>query len=203
VLPKPVLVLGCGALARELSDVVQRNSLDHVTVEFLPAKLHNTPALIPEAVARRLALGGYDHALIGYGDCGTAGALDTVLKEFDAERLPGAHCYEFLATGDLFATLHDDNLRTFYLTDFLVRHFDRLVWMALGLDRHPELLDTYFGNYQRVVFLSQFTSPDLAVGARRCAERLKLRFEHHHVGLGDLETAVTHLPSAGKTEVGV
>ena len=186
--PDRVLVLGCGALAKELLDVVRRNRLDHVTVECLPAKLHNTPAQIPGAVARRLARGGYDRALIGYGDCGTAGALDAVLEQFGAERLPGAHCYEFFATGDVFAAIHDDDPRTFYLTDFLVRQFDRVVWAGLKLDRHPELLDAYFGNYRRVVYLSQFEDPDMVGRARRCADKLGLQFEHRHVGLGELET---------------
>ena len=185
-----ILVLGCGALARELLDVVRRNGLDNVTVECLPAKYHNTPSLIPGAVAKRLERGGFDRALIGYGDCGTGGALDAVLEEFGAERLPGAHCYEFFATGDVFAGIHDDDPRTFYLTDFLARNFDRLVWTGLGLDRHPELLDAYFGNYRRVVYLSQLDDKDTVAAAQRGAARLGLEFEHRRVGLGDLETEI-------------
>lgn len=196
--PERVLVLACGALAKELLDVVQRNRLDHVTADFLPAKLHNTPNLIPAAVGRRLKRGDYDYALVGYGDCGTAGALDAVLEEFDAERLPGAHCYEFFATGNVFASMHDDVPGTFYLTDFLVRHFDRLVWRGLGLDRHPDLLDAYFGNYERIMYLSQFASPDLVEDAERCANKLGLAFEHRDVGLGDLETTLIGLPGIRK-----
>lgn len=192
--PERVLVLACGALAREVSDLARRNRLNHVTVGFLPAKLHNTPALIPAAVGRRLKRGDYDYALVGYGDCGTAGKLDAVLANFNAERLLGAHCYEFFAAGNVFASMHADVPGTFYLTDFLVRHFDRLVWRGLGLHRHPELLDAYFGNYERVMYLSQFASPDLVVEARRCADKLGLRFEHLHVGLGDLEVALLDLP---------
>ncbi len=201
--PERVLVLGCGALAKELADVVRRNRLDHVTVECLPAKLHNTPAQIPGAVAHRLARGGYDRVLIGYGDCGTAGALDVVLEEFGAERLPGAHCYEFFATGDVFAAIHDDDPGTFYLTDFLVRHFDRLVWAGLKLDRHPELLDAYFGNYRRVVYLSQFDNPDMVARARQCADKLGLRFEHSHVGFGELETELIRFSRARRAEAAV
>jgi uncharacterized protein DUF1638 len=202
VQPDHVLVLGCGALAKEMADVVARNRLDHVTVECLPAKLHNTPAEIPRAVANRLARGGYDRALIGYGDCGTAGALDAVLDEFGAERLAGAHCYEFFASSDVFAAIHDDDPRTFYLTYFLARHFDRLVWAGLKLDRHPELLEAYFGNYRRVVYLSQFKSLDLVERARLCADKLGLRFEHRHVGLGELETKLIGFSLAPQTGVG-
>jgi len=200
--PERVLVLACGALAAELLDVVNRNRLDHVTVEFVPSRLHNTPALIPGAVSRRLARGGYDRAIIGYGDCGTAGALDAVLENFDAERLPGAHCYEFFSTGSLFASFQDDTPGTFYLTDFLVRHFHRLVWESLGLDRHPELLATYFGSYQRVLYVSQFEDSGLMLEAQRCAERLGLNFEHHHVGLGNLEASLSCLSSTARAESG-
>jgi len=194
--PERTLLLGCGALAKELLEVVRRNRLDHVTVECLPAKLHNTPAKIPGAVAERLARGGFDRAFVGYGDCGTAGALDVVLEEFGAERFPGSHCYEFFAGGDVFAAIHDHDPRTFYLTDFLVRQFDRLVWMGLGLDRYPELLDDYFGNYRRVVYLSQFDTPNLVERARQCADKLGLEFEHRHVGLGELETKLVTVSNA-------
>ena len=200
--PEQLLVLGCGALAKELLEVVGRNRLDHVTVECLPAKLHNTPAQIPAAVAQRLAAGGYDRALIGYGDCGTAGALDVVLEEFGADRLPGAHCYEFFATGNVFASIHDDDPGTFYLTDFLVRHFHRLVWKGLGLDRHPQLLADYFGNYRRVVYLSQFDNPDMVELARECADKLGLQFEHRSVGLGDLETELIEFSSTRRVGAG-
>ncbi|MEE9178093.1 MAG: DUF1638 domain-containing protein [Acidimicrobiia bacterium] len=200
--PDRVLLLGCGALAKEMADVVLQNRLDHVTVECLPAKLHNTPAEIPRAVAGRLASGGYDRALIAYGDCGTAGALDAVLEEFGAERLAGAHCYEFFARSDVFTAIHDDDPRTFYLTDFLVRHFDRLVWAGLKLDRHPELLEAYFGNYVRVMYLSQFDSSDMVDRARRCADKLGLRFEHRHVGLGELETKLIGFSRAPRIGAG-
>jgi len=200
--PDRVLVLACGALATELLDVVKRNRLDQVTVEFLPSRLHNAPALIPEAVSRRLASGGYDRAIVGYGDCGTAGALDAVLERFGAERLPGAHCYEFFSTRSVFASFQDNAPGTFYLTDFLVRHFDRVVWASLGLDRHPKLLETYFGSYQRVLYLSQFDDPDMVLEAQRCADRLGLDFEHHHVGMGDLETSLTCLSGTARAHVG-
>jgi hypothetical protein len=116
--------------------------------------------------------------------------LDRVLEERGIERLPGAHCYEFYATSPRFAALHDREPGTFYLTDFLTRHFDRLVWAGLGLDRWPELREHYFGNYRRLVYLSQVESDDLIESARNAAARLGLEFEHRHVGYGDLATTL-------------
>lgn len=185
-----VLVLACGALAREILAIVRLNGWGHVTLECLPAKLHHVPDQITPAIERRLdaMATGFDHVLIGYGDCGTGGRLDALLARYEAaERLPGAHCYEFFATSPVFAELHEAELGTFYLTDFLVRHFDRFVYRYLGLDRHPELRDTYFGNYRKVVYLSQLDDEHLLVEAHTAAERLGLAFEHVRAGYGDLE----------------
>lgn len=186
-----VLVIACGALARELNDVMSLNRMADVTVECLPVGLHHTPKDIPAAIATRLDRAtGYDRVLVGYADCGTGGALDALLEERDVARLPGAHCYEFFATTPRFMDLHEAELGTFYLTDYLAKHFDRFVYNWLGIDRHPELRDMYFGNYTRLVYLSQVESPELVVKAQEAADRLGLRFEHHHVGYGDLETSV-------------
>ena len=187
VLPR-VLVLACGALAREIQDLTAVNGWAHVDMECLPAILHNTPRDIPAAVDHRLerAREHYDRVLVGYADCGTGGLLDSVLERHGAERLPGAHCYEFFAGHREFASLHDEEPGTFYLTDFLTRHFDHLVWRTLGLDRHPELLDTYFANYRRLVYLSQTTDLELIRRAEDCATRLGLTFEHRHVAYGEM-----------------
>jgi hypothetical protein len=192
VRPPSTLVLACGALARELLDVVKANGWEHVDVQCLPARLHNRPELIPDAVAARLdeAAGSYDRVFVGYADCGTGGLLDVVLDERGIERLPGAHCYEFYATSAVFGALHEAELGTFYLTDYLARHFYRLVWSHLGLDEHPELLDTYFKNYRRLVYLSQRPTPELVASAQAAAERLGLAFEHREVGYGDLAISV-------------
>lgn len=192
-----LLVIACGALAKELLEVVRLNALDWVEVECLPARLHNTPDLIPAAVEERLdsALGRYREVFVGYADCGTGGMLDRVLEARGVERLPGAHCYEFFATSDVFAPLHDKEPGTFYLTDFLARHFDRLVWNGLGLDRWPQLRDDYFGNYRRLVYLSQVGSPGLVNQARAAASRLGLDFEHKPVGYGDLATTLVEVAS--------
>ena len=187
-----VLVIACGALARELIDVQKANRLDWVDIECLPAVLHNTPQLITAAVADRLdrAAGRYQRVFVGYADCGTGGALDRLLEERGVDRLPGAHCYEFFAGSIRFAELHDEDPATFYLTDFLAKHFERLVWNGLGLDRWPQLRDQYFGNYRRLIYLSQIDSPELVDLARAAAERLGLEFSHQKVGYGDFAPAV-------------
>jgi len=183
-----VLVLACGALAREIRDVAVANHWDHLDMECLPATLHNTPKDIPAAVDHRLqrAKSQYDQVFVGYADCGTGGLLDVVLERHGVERLSGAHCYEFFAGSELFAQLHEEELGTFYLTDFLAKHFDRMVWTTLGLDRHPQLRDTYFGNYRRVVYLSQVEDADLLERAADAARRLGLEFEHRHVAYGEM-----------------
>ena len=140
-----------------------------MTLACLPARFHNTPdRIVPELENRlRAEAGRYDRILVGYADCGTGGHLDALLERWDnVERLPGAHCYEFYATGPVFHDLHEAELGTFYLTDFLTRHFDRLVWQTLGLDRYPQLRDMYFGNYRKLVYLSQFDDPELRRKAR-------------------------------------
>lgn len=190
-----LLVIACGALAREVLDVVRLNSLDWVDVECLPATLHNTPDLIPAAVEERLdaAEGRYRSVFVGYADCGTGGLLDRMLENRGVGRLPGAHCYELYATGPAFETLHDREPGTFYLTDFLTRHFDRLVWAGLGLNRWPDLRDTYFGNYRRLVYLSQVPTSDLIAQARAAAGQLGLSFEHIHAGYGDLANVLVEV----------
>jgi hypothetical protein len=190
-----VLVIACGALAREIRDVVRHGGLDWVDLECLPATLHNTPDVIPAAVEERLdaARGRYRSVFVGYADCGTGGMLDRLLEERGVERLPGAHCYEFYATSDVFAALHEREPGTFYLTDFLVTHFDRLVWHGLGLDRWPSLKGEYFANYRRLVYLSQVESPELVEKAMAAASRLGLEFGHRHVGYGELASTLVEV----------
>jgi hypothetical protein len=160
-------------------------------VECLPAILHNRPEKIPGAVRSRLeAADGYDQVFVAYGDCGTGGGLDEVLEEFDVERLPGAHCYQFFAGIRVFDEMHEDEPGTLYLTDYLTRHFERLIWRGLGLDRHPDLMEDYFGNYQRIVYLAQTDDPRLTEEARQAAERLGLDFERRYVGYGEMEPAI-------------
>jgi hypothetical protein len=188
-----VLVLACGALAREVLAVVRANGWEHVDVRCLPASLHSTPARIPSAVDAALSAvrGRYAHAFVAYADCGTAGVLDAVLEAHGAERLPGAHCYAVFAGLREWDELQEAEPGTFYLTDFLVRQFEALVVRPLGLDRHPELVEAVFGNYRRVVYLAQTDDPELLRQARGCAERLGLAFEHRPTGYGRLEPSLT------------
>lgn len=188
-----VLIVGCGALAREI--VALTRDLPNVDVTCLPATLHNRPGGIPAAVRDRIQRrrAGYDRVFVAYADCGTGGMLDRVLEEEGVERLPGAHCYEFYAGRPDFARLTDEEPATFFLTDFLARNFDRLVIRGLGLDRHPELLPQYFGNYRRLVYLAQTDDPELVAAARRGATRLGLEFELRHTGYGELATSLARV----------
>ncbi len=196
-----LLVIACGALAREIKTLQELGGWDHVEVRCLPAVLHNRPEQIPEAVRKQLeeAERDFDEAFVAYADCGTGGRLDSVLAERGVERLPGAHCYEFFAGTARFAALSDQEPGTFYLTDFLVRNFDSLVVRGLGLDRHPELMGDYFGNYRRVVYLAQSESSVLEDRARNCAEFLGLDFEIVYTGLDPFDRALGIIRS-GETE---
>jgi uncharacterized protein DUF1638 len=188
-----LLVVACGALAREVLAIVRANGWEHVEVRCLPAQLHSSPRRIPQAVDEVLeaAAGSYDRIFVAYADCGTAGALDEVLEKHGAERLPGAHCYAVFAGLKEWDALHDEEPGTFYLTDFLVRHFESLVIRPLGLARHPELADDIFGNYQRVVYLAQTDDPALLARARACAASLSLAFELRRTGHGRLGSSLT------------
>lgn len=165
---------------------------DRCTVMYLPANLHNRPDGIPGAVGNAVAAAGsgFDRVFVGYADCGTGGHLDAVVDALGATRLPGAHCYEFFAGAERFATLADAEPGTFYLTDYLARHFDALVVGGLGLDRHPELRDAYFAHYRRLVLLSQSDDPTLVQRGRAAAARLGLEFVQEPVGLAPFATAV-------------
>ena len=190
------LVIACGALASELRTVLRAQGLaDAVEVTYLPANLHNRPErIVPELEPLLAQAAADDRAVfVAYADCGTGGALDALLERHPTvSRLPGSHCYEFFTGTERFAALHEEELGTLFLTDFLAKHFDALLWQGLGLDRHPELLDMYFGNYRRVVLISQTDSDALVALGRAAAERLGLEFEHRHVGLAPFTAVVEH-----------
>ena len=183
------LVIACGALAREIVALRQANDWPHMDVQCLPAELHNRPEKIPAAVREKIRAnrGRYASMFVAYADCGTGGLLDTVLTEERVERIPGAHCYEFFAGRSVFAALADSEPGTFYLTDFLLRHFERLIIHGLGIDRHPELMSQYFGNYRKLIYLAQVESPESIQDAQRAADRLGLAFEYRVTGYGELE----------------
>ena len=186
--PGRTLLVACGALAREVVELIRVNGWHHLTVTCLPAIWHNTPAKIPEGVRQRIRerRAGHDRVLVLYGDCGTGGELDRVLAEEGAERIDGPHCYSFYAGEAVFDALAEAELGSFYLTDYLVRHFERLMIQGLGLDRHPELLPLYFGNYTRLVYLAQTEDPALQARAKAAAERLGLAYHYHFTGYGGI-----------------
>ena len=192
-----VLILACGAIAREVLAVRDLNGWAHVDVRCLPAKLHSTPARIPAAVDAKLTelAGRYDRIFVAYADCGTAGALEPVLARHGVERLPGAHCYGFLAGNDAWDELQEENPATFYLTDFLARHFDALVVRGLKLDVHPELIPMVFGNYERLVYLAQTDDAELSRRAEAAAELIGLRYERLRTGYGELVPSLTRFVS--------
>lgn len=193
-----VLLLACGAIARELETLRRAGQWRHVTLRCLDPALHNRPEDIPPAVEAAILRQRefFRHIFVAYGDCGTGGALDRVLARYGVERLPGAHCYEFLAGTPVFEALAGEEPGTFYLTDFLARHFDRLVRRGLGLDRNPELMPLYFGNYRRLVFLAQTENARLDALARSHAAWLGLAYERHATGLAPLAHSLeTRVPS--------
>lgn len=189
---RSVLVIACGALAGEIDALKRTKGWGHLHLKCIDAKLHNRPELIADRLRDKIRRykSEYDRIFVAYADCGTGGAIDKVLEEEGIERLPGAHCYQFFAGAKRFAALAEAEPGTFYLTDFLAQHFDRFVTEPLQLDKHPELRDAYFGNYKRVVYLSQTRNKGLLQAARDAADQLELEFEHVHCGYGDLETSL-------------
>jgi len=187
-----ILVITCSAVAREVNDIKKLGQWAQMDLQSITADLHATPEKIPQAVADKIdrARDDYDHIFVAYGDCGTSGALDKVLEERGVSRLPGAHCYDFLAGEETYARLQDEEPGTFYLTDFLARHFERLVIGTLGLDKHPELKLNYFGNYTRLVYLAQTDSDELTEMAQKAADKLDLRFERIFTGTGEMLPAL-------------
>ncbi|MEM7744583.1 MAG: DUF1638 domain-containing protein [Pseudomonadota bacterium] len=186
--PDRVLLIACGALAREILAIRDLNGWDHLDLVCLPAKLHNRPEKIPDAVRDRIRRGradGYATVVVVYADCGTGGLLDTVCAQEGVARIDGPHCYSFFEGNEVFAA-HDDEITAFYLTDFLARQFDTLIWKGMGFDRHPELVTMMFGNYEKVVYLAQTDDPELEARARAGAAKLGLAFEKRQTGYGDL-----------------
>jgi hypothetical protein len=185
-----VLLLACGALAREVIDLIRREEWSHMEITCLPAIWHNTPQKIPDGVRQKIraAKPNYDKIYVLYADCGTGGLLDRVLEEEGVERLPGPHCYATYATQKRFNAMADDDPTCFYLTDFLTRHFERFIIEGLGIDRHPELCELYFGNYSTLVYLAQTDDPELDAKAQAAAARLGLAYRREDTGYGELAT---------------
>ncbi|MBL4757383.1 MAG: DUF1638 domain-containing protein [Rhizobiales bacterium] len=183
------LMIACGALGREIIDLIERNEWRHLDVTCLPAKLHHNPQLIPEAIRQKIraAKDAYEKIYVLYGDCGTAGELDKVLaEEGNIERIPGPHCFSFFTGNDQFTKNAEDEITTFFLTDYFCRHFDKFVWEALGLHKHESMLEFVFGNYKKVLFMPQVKDEALEQKAKDIATRLGLEYECRHCGYGDL-----------------
>ena len=188
----PAAVITCSAILREIVALSRANGWTHLEPLCISSEVHNTPEKIPGAVKALIdqAKAKGQDVFVAFADCGTGGLLDALLEEEGVDRIPGAHCYEFYSGKDQFARFHEDEIGTFYLTDFLVRHFDRLVIRGLGLDRKPELEPLYFGNYRKLLYLAQSEDPDLLEKAKAAAQRLGLEFEYHFSGSGDLGVAL-------------
>jgi hypothetical protein len=194
------LVIACGALAREILDIKALNGWWHLDLTCLPAKLHNHPDQIPDAVEAAVMAhrAQYDRIMIAYGDCGTGGRLAALCARLGVTMIDAPHCYAFFEGVRRFAD-HDDEITAFYLTDFLVRQFDAFVWHPLGLDRFPDLRDMYFGNYTKLVYLSQTDDPRLDALAQASADRLGLAYERRPTGYGDLSV---WLGTAARSDTG-
>ena len=181
-------------IAREILDVCRANGLDHISLSCLPADYHHHPERIAPAVDTAIVRArreGFERIFVGYADCGTGGHLDQVCQKHGVERIAGPHCFAFYIGNAPFAAAGDDEyLTTFFMTDFLARHFDTFLIRPLGLDQHPELRDDYFGHYTRLLYIAQTDDADLTDKARRAADRLGLAFERRMTGYGDLVPAL-------------
>jgi hypothetical protein len=182
-------ILACGALAREILALIEAGGLQGVELACLPAKLHNQPQFIPERVREAIRAAkarGVERVLVAYADCGTGGRLDRVLEEEDAARIQGPHCYAFYSGQTNFAEMMEAEPASFFLTDYLARHFETLILKGMGIDKHPELEELMFGNYRRLVYLAQEDTPELRAKAEAAAARLGLEYEHRKTGYGEL-----------------
>ena len=193
-----VLIIACGALAHELVRIKKLNRWAHVDIQCLPAELHNYPQKITPAVRDKINANRdrYKKIFIGYGDCGTGGLLDKLIAQEGVSRLPGAHCYSFFAGEDVFNKIHEAEIGTFYLTDYLAKNFTRLIVEEFGVGKHPEIKEMMFGNYKKVVYLAQTDDPQIEQAARAAAEFLALDYERVFTGdaklANELRVAVGH-----------
>ena len=186
---KDILIIGCGALSHEVREIIKLNDWDNVRLQCLNADLHNTPKILPAKIKESIDsnINDYSKIFLAYADCGTGGLIDLILKDYDIERLDGAHCYEFYSGSSVFKELSEKEIGTFYLTDFLVKNFDRLVIDGLGIQKYPALKEEYFKNYKNVVYLAQKQDNVLESKARECADYLNLEFSVLFTGLNNLE----------------
>ena len=190
-----ILVIACGALAKEITALIRMNNWTHLQLRYLPAKLHNEPHNIPQNIRKNLinAQNKFSQIFIGYADCGTGGKIDNLLEEFGVQRLPGAHCYDFFSSSQNFSKMLEEEPGSFFLTDFLVKSFEKLIWQGLKINSHPELLNIYFRHYKRLVYLAQTENPALQTQAQKIAQRLGLNYFYRFSGYGALTPALADL----------
>ena len=187
-----VYLIACGALAHELVQLKTLNNWEHLTIQCLPAELHNRPEKIPAAIEAKILENQdkFDRILIGYADCGTGGLLDLLIEKYDVSRIPGAHCYEFFAGSKVFDELVEQEIGSLYLTDYLARNFMRLIVKGMGIEKYPELKEMLFGNYRKIVYLAQSNKPEFEQAAREAADYLDLEFEKQVTGLKPIESVL-------------
>jgi len=192
--PKTLRIIACGMIAREVMAVNEQLGFDHIDLKCLPASYHHHPEHIAPEMDKAITKAkqeGYEHVFVGYADCGTGGELDKVCEKHGVERIQGPHCFSFYMGNEAFKQSDDDYLTTFFITDFLARHFETFMKRPLGLDRHPELRDMYFSNYTKALYIAQTENPELEAKAKAAAEFLGLEYEYRHTGYGDLKDAIT------------
>lgn len=191
---KKVRVIACGMIAREVIAINEQLGFDHIDLKCLPAEYHHHPEHIAPEMDKAITRAredGFEHVFVGYADCGTGGELDKVCIKHDVERISGPHCFSFYMGNQQFAEADEDYLTTFFITDFLARHFDTFMKRPLGLDKHPELLPMYFGNYTRALYIAQTEDAELEANARDAAKFLGLAYEYRFTGFGDLTDAIS------------
>lgn len=187
--PTKIRVIACGMIAREVLAVNRQLGFDHVDLKCLPADYHHHPEKIAPAMDKAIIQAreeGYDHVFAGYADCGTYGELDKVCDKHGISRIDGLHCFAFYMGNDTFEEQQDASIETFFITDFLARHFETFLLRPLGIDKHPELKDMYFGNYRKALYLAQTKDPELELRAKEAADFLGLEYEYRFTGYGDL-----------------
>ncbi|MCY3673784.1 MAG: DUF1638 domain-containing protein [Paracoccaceae bacterium] len=190
-----ILLLACGALAAEIIALIRMNGWDHFHLHCLPAKLHLYPDKIPHEVEKAVNKfqSEFKHIFVVYADCGTGGLLRKKCDEMGIEMVPGPHCYAFFEGVEKFNKIAENEITSFYLTDFLVRQFNSFIIKPLGLDKHPNLKEMYFGNYTKLVYLAQTEDQDLTRLAKDYAELLELEYERRFTGYGDLAQTLNNL----------
>ena len=195
VSPTKSLIIACGALSHEIVDLIEINGWNHIDLTCLPAYWHHVPEKIPAGLRKKIRENreAYQNIYVMYGDCGTWGQIDGVVEEEGAERIEGPHCFSFLMGNAEFDQYSENDITTFYLTDFFCKYFEKFVWEALGLNRRDDMVDFVFGNYRKVIYIAQTKNTELEIKAREIAKRLKLDYEYRFTGYGDMEKRMSDL----------